>query len=66
MANAARCTPAQVVFKIVETHGITPLSGTTNEIHMREGLDAEHIKLDHDADVVKHLTSVEEFVWGKS
>lgn len=43
--------------------GIIPLSGTTNESHMREDLAAEHIELDRDADMVEHLKSVKKFVW---
>jgi len=66
IAQAAGCTPAQAVFKIAEMQGITPLSGTTNLTHMREDLDAEHIQLDRDTDMVNHLKSVREYVWGEN
>jgi diketogulonate reductase-like aldo/keto reductase len=46
IAKAAGCTPAQVIFKLVQMRGITPLSGTTNVTHMVEDLAAEHLQLE--------------------
>jgi len=63
LAQAAKCTAAQAVFKIAQMQGITPLSGTTNDNHMREGVDVEHIELGQDADMARHLKTVREFVW---
>jgi len=46
IAQAKNCTAAQVLFRIAQLRGITPLSGTTNERHMKEGLEAETIDLE--------------------
>lgn len=43
---AKGCTPAQAVFRIAQLHGITPLSGTTNERHMDDDVSAAEIDLD--------------------
>lgn len=32
------CTPEQALFKLAQTQGITPLSGTTDEKHMQEDI----------------------------
>ncbi|KAL1676252.1 NADP-dependent oxidoreductase domain-containing protein [Schizophyllum commune] len=59
IAELVGCTPAQVLFKIAQSNGITPLTGTTNEQHMREDLEVE--KLDFSSDEVKErIAAVEE------
>lgn len=44
IANASNCTPAQAVFKLAQLEGITPLSGTTDEVHMQQDLEVENIQ----------------------
>ncbi|KAG8835015.1 hypothetical protein FRC17_005863 [Serendipita sp. 399] len=38
-------TPAQMVYRLVQHWGIVPLAGSTNEEHMKHGLEAEKIPL---------------------
>ena len=45
IGSAKGCTDAQVLFKIAQMHGVTPLCGTTNEQHMDEALAAEELDL---------------------
>ncbi|KAJ7598068.1 Aldo/keto reductase [Mycena floridula] len=44
-AAAAKCTPAQAVYRFAQLEGIVPLSGTTNETHMKEAVAAENVEL---------------------
>ena len=46
ICDAKGCTTAQALFRIAQLHGITPLSGTTNETHMDEDIAVERISLD--------------------
>ncbi|KAI0709579.1 Aldo/keto reductase [Cerioporus squamosus] len=43
ISTAKGCTPAQVLFKIAQMNGVTPLCGTTNEQHMDEALAVEKL-----------------------
>ncbi|KAF8342003.1 NADP-dependent oxidoreductase domain-containing protein [Cantharellus anzutake] len=45
IAESRSCTPAQAIFRIAQQIGITPLAGSKNEKHMKDGLLAEHIDL---------------------
>ncbi|PSR75269.1 hypothetical protein PHLCEN_2v9235 [Hermanssonia centrifuga] len=45
-AEAKGCTPAQAVYRLAQHHGITPLSGTSNEEHMRADIAVEEIVVD--------------------
>lgn len=58
VATAAGCTPAQALFRFAQTAGITPLSGTTSEIHMREDIAVENLDL-RDS---RHMRSLEQLV----
>jgi diketogulonate reductase-like aldo/keto reductase len=42
-AKENKCTPPQAVYRFAQSLGITPLSGTTDENHMREDLVAESL-----------------------
>ncbi|KAG8887253.1 hypothetical protein FRB98_000290 [Tulasnella sp. 332] len=42
------CTPAQAIFRVAQKLGITPLSGSTNEGRMREGIEVEKIDITDD------------------
>jgi len=57
-AKEKGCTPAQVVFRFAQAIGITPLSGSTNEQRMHDGVEAEKIILrEDDVAAVKHAMS---------
>ena len=62
VAKAANRTPAQAVFKFVQSEGIIPLSGTTSELHMKEDLSVERIEFSPDLEV--HLNTIKGFVRG--
>ena len=68
IAQAKRCTPAQALFKFAQVHGITPLSGTTSEEHMREDIAAEAVDLsqDLDSDAGTAVRDIERLVWGSA
>ena len=42
-AKENKCTLPQAVYRFAQSLGITPLSGTTDETHMREDLVAESL-----------------------
>lgn len=48
IAERTRSTPAQAVFRVAQKLGIAPLSGSTNEGRMREGIEAEKIDIPDD------------------
>ncbi|KAH9929596.1 Aldo/keto reductase [Epithele typhae] len=43
IAASKKCTPAQVLFRIAQLNGVTPLSGTTQEKHMDDAVAAEKL-----------------------
>ncbi len=45
IAQRLQAGPAQVIFRFAQQIGMLPLTGTTNEQHMREDLDAERLEL---------------------
>ncbi|KAH9858850.1 Aldo/keto reductase [Lenzites betulinus] len=59
ICEAKGCTPAQAVFRFAQLHGITPLSGTTNDKHMEEDVSAEQINFE---EVQPMVTQCLEFV----
>lgn len=66
IAEHAGCTPAQAVFKIAQIHGVTPLSGTTKERHMRDDAAVERVELDmqpEGGDIEVHLKTIEDLIW---
>ena len=66
IARLNHCTPAQVLFKLAQVHGITPLSGTTNEEHMREDVAAETIDLSQSLEKEgAAMQEIEQLVWGE-
>ena len=46
LARSASCTPAQVVFRLAQKRGIVPLSGSTNQERMKQGLESSRINLE--------------------
>jgi diketogulonate reductase-like aldo/keto reductase len=64
LAERAQCTPEQVVFKLARKLGVTPLTGTTSEVHMREDLAVEGLGLgDEDGEDLKSALA---FIGGES
>jgi len=49
LAEATGSTTAQIIFRLAQTHGVTPLAGSKTEEHMRDGVEAEKIDLNGDA-----------------
>ncbi|KDQ55809.1 hypothetical protein JAAARDRAFT_71155 [Jaapia argillacea MUCL 33604] len=45
ISRTKQITPSQVIYKLAQMHGITPLSGTTKEEHMKDGVGVERIDL---------------------
>ncbi|KAF9446559.1 Aldo/keto reductase [Macrolepiota fuliginosa MF-IS2] len=45
IAATSECTPEQAVFKLAQEAGVTPLTGTTSEIHMGEDLRVHKLQL---------------------
>ncbi|EIN12061.1 Aldo/keto reductase [Punctularia strigosozonata HHB-11173 SS5] len=46
LADRLSATSAQAVFRIAQLSGITPLSGTTDDTHMRDDVAAEKLEMD--------------------
>lgn len=40
------CSPAQAVYRLAQLRGVTPLSGTTQDEHMRADVAVENIQVD--------------------
>ncbi|KAH7923148.1 Aldo/keto reductase [Leucogyrophana mollusca] len=62
LSHALDCTPPQVLFKLAQLHDITPLTGTTDELHMQQDLAAEHLVFKDE--VENEVTNVVQYVWG--
>ena len=48
VAARERATPAQVVFRFARAVGILPLTGTSDEGHMREDLESSRVEMSAD------------------
>ncbi|KAF8597874.1 Aldo/keto reductase, partial [Ceratobasidium sp. AG-I] len=55
IAKAKQRTNAQVVYKFAQSLGIIPLAGSTNEHHMKDGVEAEKLELGVELDGLKSL-----------
>ncbi len=55
-------TPAQVLYSIVQMGGILPLSGTTNEVHMKEDVAVESSDLVSDDKLRSHVDAIKRLV----
>jgi diketogulonate reductase-like aldo/keto reductase len=49
LAARAGATPAQIVFAFARTAGMLPLTGTSDDGHMKQDLDSVELKLSSDA-----------------
>ena len=58
-AKQNKCTPPQAVYRFAQSLGITPLSGTTDETHMREDLVAESLNQGEE-----FFGTLTRFIWG--
>ncbi|KAK0476836.1 Aldo/keto reductase [Armillaria novae-zelandiae] len=64
ISAASAMTPAQVLYGIVQMGGVLPLSGTTNEVHMKEDVAVESSDLGDDrlrshVDTIKRLVGLQ-------
>jgi diketogulonate reductase-like aldo/keto reductase len=59
-ARAKGCSSAQVVYRFAQLQNVTPLSGTTNEEHMRDDLIAQDITVD--AETLSRLKEVADWM----
>lgn len=62
ISAASGMTPAQVLYGIVQTGGILPLSGTTNEVHMKEDVAVESSDLVTDDRLRSHVNTIKRLV----
>lgn len=62
IAKSLRCTPAQATYKIAQMHGIVPLSGTTDEEHMREDVAVEQIELANGIGMDRNIQSIKNVI----
>ncbi|KAH7913283.1 NADP-dependent oxidoreductase domain-containing protein [Hygrophoropsis aurantiaca] len=62
LSHALDCTPPQVLFKLAQLHNITPLTGTTDELHMQQDLIAERIVFK--GEVQSEVKNVTQYIWG--
>lgn len=51
-ARAKSCSAAQTLYRLAQLHGVTPLSGTTNERHMKEDVAVENITVNAEDEMV--------------
>jgi diketogulonate reductase-like aldo/keto reductase len=51
----------QAMYRLVQHWGIVPLAGSTNERHMKDGVEVENVSLT-DEEVP---SDIYEYVWGK-
>jgi diketogulonate reductase-like aldo/keto reductase len=54
IAARAKATPAQVIFSFAHRVGILPLTGTSNQLHMEQDLQAFHVELSE-----QHVMAIE-------
>ncbi|RDB16678.1 NADPH-dependent conjugated polyketone reductase C2 [Hypsizygus marmoreus] len=62
LAEASHCTPAQAIFKVAQLEGVTPLSGTTDELHMRQDVAVQDIEFPFSSE--GHVKAIKALVQG--
>ncbi|CAE7180030.1 unnamed protein product [Rhizoctonia solani] len=55
IADSKKATNAQIVYKFAQSLGIIPLAGSTNEQHMKDGLESENLDIGEHLDELKGL-----------
>jgi len=58
ITRANNCSPPQAVYRFVQSLGITPLCGTTDETHMREDIASEKLNKGEE-----HFGTLSQFIW---
>lgn len=58
LARDKGCTPAQALYRFSQSQGITPLTGTTSEEHMKEDLRVDKIDL-----TTSEVQTLVHFIW---
>jgi len=64
LSRATDRTPAQIIYRVAQLHGITPLAGSKNEGRMKDGVDVETIEFG-DTSLQGALQSLEELVFSR-
>ena len=59
IAKANDCSTPRAVYRFVQSLGITPLCGTTDETHMQEDITADKIDKGEE-----HFGTLTKFIWG--
>jgi len=62
LADAHKCTPEQIVFRIAQINGVVPLAGSKNEGRMHDGVKTEDIDLSNTANQVE-LDEIQELLF---
>jgi len=62
LATQHSCTPEQIVYRVAQINGVTPLAGSKNDQHVRDGVETEKIDL---GDELSHdnLKSLEKLIF---
>ncbi|KAL5631750.1 hypothetical protein ACGC1H_007303 [Rhizoctonia solani] len=55
IAKSKQATSAQVVYRFAQSLGVIPLAGSTNEQHMKDGLESENLDIGKHLDELKGL-----------
>jgi diketogulonate reductase-like aldo/keto reductase len=55
IAHSQKSTNAQVVYRFAQQLGIVPLAGSTNEQHMKDGVESDRVDLHAHLDELKGL-----------
>jgi len=63
LAQEKSCTPAQVVFAFAQRNGVTPLSGTTSEEHMRHNIEINSLDFSDELST-ESMDAIAEYVDG--
>jgi len=62
LANEKECTPEQIVFRVAQMHGVTPLAGSKDAERMRDGVETEKIDLSEDS-LQSRLNELEKLIF---
>lgn len=62
LAQETGCTPAQTVYRVAQLRGIVPLAGSTNQQHMKDGVETSNIEFKNTTLSTKALEDVDSFM----
>jgi diketogulonate reductase-like aldo/keto reductase len=60
LAQDNGCTPAQAVYRVAQLRGVVPLAGSTNQEHMKDGVETS--KIEFKQTTLKSLGDVNNFI----